>query len=252
MMNTKTHSYSTLLDTAVRDLVSTRHALAGSLVTMPIIYPSGATVVLEVSIHGETCFVSDMGAASEEAEMMGTSRYFKSEATRIAESYGIRFDGRLMFVAEVPVDCIQGAMVIVSNASGDAARSAANKQAERHEHDVKQMLYERLVSVYRTADVAKDAEAIGHSNHKWKISVLVRDRIGTWMFEPVSGHYVTAVGTAAKFHDFAFLENPPSRIAVIKSREDVGDFFGLIAGASSKVVQSSEPDATFAKLLEVA
>ncbi len=247
IIEVKTHSKLTSIDEAVKNLVSTRHALAGSLVTMPVMYPSGSSVVLEVSIQGDKCFVSDMGTASEEAEMMGTSRYFKSEATRIAAGYGIKFDGRMMFVVEVPVENVQGALVIVANASGDAARAAANKQAERHEYDAKEMLYERLLSVYRTKDVAKDAEAIGNSNHKWKISVLVKDHIRTWMFEPVSGYYITAVGTAAKFHDFAVLENPPARISVIKSREDIGDFFGLVAGASSKVIQSTEPDSSFVK-----
>ena len=252
MIEIKIHSNSKSVDEAVRSLVSTRHALAGSLVTMPVMYPSGASVVLEVAVHGDRCFVSDMGTAFEEAEMMGTSRYFKSEAARIAVGYGIRFDGRLMFVAEVPIDNVHGAMVVVANASGDAARAASNKQSERHEHDAKELLYERLVSVYQNRHVAKDAEAIGQSNHKWKISVLVRDRASTLMFEPVSGYYITAVGTAAKFHDFAALECPPTRIAVIKSREDIGDFFGLVAGASSKVVHASEPDSTFIGLLNAA
>jgi hypothetical protein len=252
MIELKSNTHSHALDEAVRSLISTRHALAGSLVTMPVMYPSGASVVLEVSIHGDKCFVSDMGAAYEEAEMMGTARYFKAEAARIADSYGIRFDGRLMFVAEVPVDNVRGAIVVVANASGDAARSAANKQAERHEHDTKQMLYERLVSVYPANEVSKDAEAIGQSNHKWKVSVLVRNSFRTLMFEPVSGHYITAVGTAAKFHDLAGLEVPPARIAVIKSREDIGDFYGLVAGASTKVLQITEPDSTFARLLDVA
>ena len=252
MSEVKLHKNIQTLDEAVRALVSTRHASAGSLVTMPVMYPSGSAVVLEVSMHGNRCFVSDMGTAFEESEMMGANRYFKSEAKRIAERYGIKFDGRLMFVAEAPIENIQGALVVVANASGDAARAAANKQSERHEHDEKEMLYERLLSVYRTKVVAKDAEAIGQSNHKWRISVLVKDHVNTWMFEPVSGFYITAVGTAAKFHDFAALESPPSRISVIKSREDIGDFYGLVAGASTKVVYANEPDATFEKLLEAA
>jgi hypothetical protein len=252
MSEVKNHKYTQTLDEAVRTLVSTRHASAGSLVTMPVMYPSGSAVVLEVSMNGKRCFVSDMGTAFEESQMMGSNRYFKSEANRIAERYGIKFDGQLMFVAEVPIENIQGALVVVANASGDAARAAANKQTERHEHDAKEMLYERLLSVYRTKDVAKDAEAIGQSNHRWKISVLVKDSVNTWMFEPVSGFYITAVGTAAKFHDFAALESPPSRISVIKSRDDIGDFYGLVAGASTKIVYANEPDSTFERLLEAA
>ena len=252
MMEFKVNRSRASLDEAVRQLVATTHYAGGSVVTMPVIYPSGSSVTLEVAMHGERCFVTDMGNAFDEAEMMGSGRYFRSEATRIAEVCQIKFDGRLMFVAEVPIDRVRGAMVIVANASADAARAAANKQAERHEHDAKEELYERLSCIYRTKDVVKDAQAIGQSNHKWKISVLVRDTVKTWMFEPVSGYYITAVGTAAKFHDFAGLETPPERIAVIKSRSDLGDYYGLIATASTKVVQASEPDSTFVRLLEAA
>ena len=124
MMEVKINSHRAALDDAVRHLVAAKHYAAGTIVTMPVIYPSGSSVALDVTMQGERCFVSDMGNAFDEAEMMGTSRYFKSEATRIAESYQIKFDGRIIFVEDVPFDRVGGAMVIVANASAEAARAA--------------------------------------------------------------------------------------------------------------------------------
>ena len=252
MIDTKFQPGNAEIDNAVRKLVNARHFAAGSIITMPVVYPSGAAVTLEAILREGRCFVSDRGCAYDEAEMIGSSRYFKSEATRIAESMGIKFDGHFMFVAEVPIDNIRGALVIVANASADAARSAANKQAEQHESDEKEILYHRLSTLYRDKQVDKDAELVGLSNHKWRISVLVRDKALNWMFEPVSGHYITAVGTAAKFHDFALFEKPPARISVIKSQADLGDYYGLIASASTKVIQLSANDGEFLKILGAA
>lgn len=240
------------IDDAVRQLVNAQHFTAGTIITMPVTYPSGSSVTLEVINQDGRCFVSDRGCAHDEAEMMGTVRYFKAEATRVAEHVGIKFDGQFMFVAEVPIDNVRGALVTVANASADSARAAASKQAENIETEAKEMLYERLSGLYTTSHVDKDAELVGQSNHKWRISVLVRDRAVNWMFEPVSGHYITAVGTAAKFHDFARLQNPPNRIAVIKSQIDLGDYYGLIAGSANKMITISAPDNEYLSILRAA
>jgi len=181
--------------------------------------------------------------------MMGALRYFRTEAERIANSAGIRFDGRDMFVAEVPIDNVQGAMVVVANASAEATSAAALKLSERTDRDARDELYVRLLSIYRTKSVERDVELLGASNHKWRVSVLVQDTEHRWIFEPVTGHYISAVGTAAKFHDFARAANGPKRAAVIRSREDLKDFYGLISGASSRVLTMGDPDAAFESLM---
>lgn len=240
------------VDEAVRRLVTTSHFAAGSIVSMPVAYPSGTSVTLEITMQRERCFVSDRGGAFQEAELFGSTRYFKSEATRIAEAAGIRFDGRDIFVAEVPPANLRGAMVAVASASAEAVSAAMLRAADRSDRDATDELYDRLASIYRTKDVAKNVPMVGESNHQWRISVLVADKLQRWMFEPVTGNYISAVGTAAKFHDFARVEHAPSRAAVIKSREDMKDFYGLISGASTKVLTANDPDSEFLKLLVAA
>lgn len=240
------------VDEAVRRLVTTSHFAAGSIVSMPVTYPSGTTVTVEITMQRGRCFVSDQGGGYQEAEMSGSTRYFNSEATRIAEGAGIRFDGRDMFVAEVAPGNLHGAMVVVANASAESASAAMLRAADRSDKDAGDQLYERLTTIYRTKDVQKDVQLVGQSNHKWRISVLVMDRLQQWMFEPVTGNYISAVGTAAKFHDFASVANSPSRAAVIRSREDMKDFYGLVLGASTKVLTMSDPDESFMKLMVAA
>jgi hypothetical protein len=240
------------VDEAVRRLVNVEHFRAGSLVSMPVSYPSGATVVVEITAQKDRCFVSDRGGGHQEAEFFGASRYFATEARRLADLAGIRFDGRDMFVAEVPRERLRGAMVTVANCSAAATNAAALRLSERADRDARDDLYVRLSSLYKTRDVQKDPQFRGATT-KWRVSVAVLGgHHRPAFFEPVSGVYISAVGTAAKFNDFAATESPPDRFSVMKSRNDLGDFYGLVARASTKLLPMTSPDQTFVELLEAA
>jgi hypothetical protein len=235
---------------AIAALITVDHFAAGSMVSMPLLYPSGSTVVLEITRQGDRCLVSDRGGALQEAELSGATRYFKKEAVRVAAAAGIRFDGRDMFVAEVPLDALEGAMMVVANCSQEAVTFAIYSMSEKSESDAKEVLYARLTSIFGPTDVEKDVELVGASNHKWKVSVLVTRAGQMGLFEPVVNKYISVVGAAAKFHDFARLEMPPQRIAVVKNLADIGDFFGVVAAASSKVVELSSSNDNFLRLLK--
>jgi hypothetical protein len=232
--------------------VNVEHFFAGSIVSMPIKYPSGATVVLEITGQDGRCLVCDRGGGFQEAELFGASRYFKTEAQRVADRAGIRFDGRDMFVAQVSKHVLRGAMISVANCSAEATNAAAMRLAQRADRDATDDLYLRLASLYRTRDVQKDPEFQGATT-KWRVSVAVLGLLRRpAFFEPVNGAYISAVGTAAKFNDFAGTENPPDRFGVIKSPEDLGNFYGLVARASTKLLPMTAPDRTFIELLEAA
>jgi hypothetical protein len=237
------------IETAIRNLISAEHFVAGSLVTMPVLYPSGSSVVLEITFQQGRYFVSDRGGGHHEAELMGVSRGFAREAERIAEDAGIRFDGRDMFVAEVGLDVLPGAMEVVANSSQMAVAFCAMRASERTERDARDILYHRLKEVYSNREVVKDAEVLGSSSHKWKIAALVREGGTTSLFEPVTNHYTSVVGIAAKFHDLARLENQPRRIAVVRNITALGDFIGVISPAASSIIEFAAPHSTYEKLL---
>jgi hypothetical protein len=240
---------SQAVDDAIQGIVSAEHYQAGSIVSLPVLYPSGSTVLLEVTKHGDRLLVSDRGGGMQEAELMGATRHYKDAAERIATEAGVRFDGLSMFVVEVSIDRLAGAMVVVANCSQDAAVFAAERVAESTEADAREILFARLSAVFRGWHVEKDARVIGASNHPWKVAVEVVNRHRRAIFEPVNRRYITIVGTAAKFHDLARLETPPARFAMVGSIQELGDYYGVVSDASDRVVESSVSDNTIRELL---
>jgi hypothetical protein len=65
------------------------------------------------------------------------------------------------------------------------------------------------------------------------------------VFNSVTKRYISAVGTAAKFHDFARLEIAPTRIAVVANREEIGDWIGVISSASDAVIEMAAANDQF-------
>jgi hypothetical protein len=235
------------VDSAIRKLIAVQHFYAGSLVSMPVLYPSGASVVLEMSAQSTNVFVSDRGGGFVEAECMGASKQFLREAERIASEFGIRFDGRDMFVAEVPFNRLEGAMTVVATASSHAAAMAAQKSAERQERFAKEAMFEKLINVFGNNGFKREVEMIGASNHKWRIDALIDAHERSTIFNSVTKSYVSAAGTAAKFYDLARLENPPRRIAVVPSFVGLGDWYGVVSGASDAVLELSAANDHFQK-----
>jgi len=226
------------INAAVHSLISVEHFSAGSLVTMPVLYPSGSSVVLEVTVQNGRCFVTDRGTGRLEAELMGiSSRAFNKDASRVAEDAGIQFNGHDMFVAEVGMDTLAGAMEVVASSSQTAVAISSMRVSDRTERDAKELLIERLREVYPTHEVIRDAEFIGSSNHTWKVAALVRAPSQTATFEAVTKNYNSIVGTAAKFHDIARLEHSPRRIAVVASLAALGDYIGVISPATTSIIE---------------
>lgn len=229
------------IDDAIRKLVSVQHFHAGSMVSMPVIYPSGASVVLEISAQAGRVRVCDRGGGYQEAEFSGATRSYGKFAVRAASDAGIQFDGRDIFVADVPIDRVVGAMTLVASCSAQAAAFCALKVAERHERFAREKMFDKLAAVFGPDGFSRDVPMIGASNHVWPVDAVIRVDKAFTVFNSVSKAYISAVGTAAKFHDLARLEYAPRRIAVVSSHQDLGDWSGVIASASDAII---EVDAT--------
>ena len=237
-----------LVEEAIARMVSAEHFRAGSLVSMPMLYPSGASVVLEITAQQGRCFVSDRGGGYQEAEFAGATRIYATEAERLAREAGIKFDGRDMFVAEVSFDMLEGALVIVANCSQTAASLSTLRSADKTHNELRDELLLRLSKIFPIENIDRKGEISG-PNHKWKVSAVVSGVKGRSAFDAVSSHYNSVVNTTAKFHDLARLSVPPKRIAVLRSRKELGDFVGVLSGASSSVVEMSATNATFVELV---
>ncbi len=242
---------SSLIDAvsgAVGKIARVEHFRGISLISMPSLYPSGASVQLEVSGSDGRFFISDRAGGYLEAELMSAHRIYVREAARIADQFGVKFDGRDMFVAESPLATLPSAMKIVAHCSQFAANIAASRMVEKAKSDVGEEIYERLVSIFTSKRVIKDAEILGPSSHQWHVSALVSGGSSLVVFDAVAEHPTSAVWTAAKFGDLARLENPPRRIAVAANQKKLGDMIGVIAPASTAIIDISASSKTIMQL----
>jgi len=240
-----------VVDAVSREIVSAEHFGQGSVIKTPLMYPSGASVVVQITEQRDRYFVTDMGVGHQEAEMIGAGVLYANSAKSLAEHFGIRFDNQAFFVAEANRDQLAGATTIVANCSAEAAALAAYRAAERKYEEESDVLYRRLVTVFPRSSVQRNVDFVGASTHKWKIAALVDLQSRSALFETVSNHTNSVVAAAAAFHDIARLEHPPRRIAVVKHKDQFGNLINVLSQAGS-VMDIEAPQETILRLAEAA
>jgi hypothetical protein len=243
--------FSSVVDAVAKEIVTTEHFGSASLIKVPLMYPSGATAVVQITHSQDKYFVTDMGMGHQEAAMIGASTLYGNSARALAEHFGIRFDNQAFFVAEANRDQLASAVTIVANCSTEAASMSALKAAERRFEEDSDILYRRLVKVFPKAEIVRDAEFVGSSTHKWPVCAIVKHGSNIALFEPVNKHHTSVVNAAVKFNDIARLENAPQRIAVVKQKEELGNYLNVLR-QSADVVEYKVSDETIIKLAKVA
>jgi len=234
-------------DEVAREIISTEHIGSASLVKTPIMYPSGASVVIQITKHQERYFVTDMGMGHQEAEMIGASTFYSRHGKDLAAHFGIRFDNQAFFVTEASRDQLAGAATIVANCSAEATALSAYRAADRRFAEDADTLYKRLTRIFTKPKVDRDVDYVGSSSHHWRVAAVVSLDTRKAIFEPVSNHHASVVTASAKVHDIARLESPPARIAVVRDKHDMGDFFNVLA-QSATVIEQKDPDDTIRRV----
>ena len=252
MGDSKTNSrFQDVVQRAAAQLVSLRAVGESSYVSTPILYPSGSCVIVRVDGHGSNFFVTDFGTGFEEASDLGAERTYRRIAKSVAERTGVRFDGHALFELEVTEGQLAGAISAIANASLEAVQLAFMKSAEHAQQDENAILHNRLSALFSSRFVARDAQILGGSNTKWRVSSLVTLAGSVGAFEAVSKHQMSVVSVASKFADIARSDAPPSRIAVVNSKEGLGTLLGVLTPNAS-VVEKTAPDTTIRRLLNIA
>lgn len=237
------------IDVAVRGLVFSERHNYGTVVSTPMMFPSGGGVVVQVTGGDDQFLVSDMGLALHEAEMMGCStRMFREQASSIAADSGISFDHHAFFLAKATSRQLRGAIKLVANCALRAVHVAAYRMSERGIDGDGAELYERLVQIFGKRYVAKDVKFSGISTHPWPVKARVDADGRVALFEIATTHHTSVVNVAAKFGDIARLDSAPQRITVVKSRKAFGDYLGVLT-QSSAVIESDSPQDTYQRLV---
>jgi len=260
MANVRNAKFVELIDKVAREIVATEHHLNGSFIRTPMLYPSGAIVVVRIEQGEDRYFVSDWGLGYQETECYGAGAFYVRHARPIAEKAGVGFDNQAFFIMEASRDQLPGAVVTIANCSQEAAIRAADALAEKTFEDNKERLFERLVKVFAktagptTKVVTKNTKIIGHSSTEWPIATVVRlpGSPTQTIFEPVTKHHNSVAHATMKFHDIALLgKDAPGRVAVVHNKQEFGTYLQVLSQSAS-VIDEGAPDSTIVRLAKAA
>jgi len=235
------------VDKVARALSEVRHDADASYISLPILYPSGAMVVVRLERHQADHFlVSDAGFGFAEADAMGAGRLFTHSAPAVAARSGIHLDHHA-FVVAVRQDRLPGAISVIAACSQEAVQLAAFRLDEKKRTDAADRLCERLFRLFTPANVTRGAEMRGASNTPWTVTALVQIDHHRAVYEPISEHAASVASAMTKFVDLNHLESPPARIAVVRSKAALDTKLALIATAAH-VVEEDVSDQTLERL----
>jgi len=236
-------SFKTTVDDVAREIVATEHRVGGSFIRTPLMYPSGATVVVRIEEGVDRFFVSDVGFGHQEAEMMGAGELLYSRpAHSIATAAGVRFDNQAFFVLEASRQQLAGAVITIANCSQEAVMRASDALAEKTFEDRKTALYDRLVKVFEQKTVGKNVEIVGASSQKWRVAAVVNlPGKRPTVFEPVTKSPNSIAHASMKFGDIALKEDAPKRVAVVHKRSELGTLLTVLS-RSANVIEDDAPN----------
>src|SRR5215204_2203717 len=123
--------------------------------SLPLLYPGGSMVGIEISRLRDSFLVSDVGGARREAGLLGGERSFARIARDVAERFGVRFDHNMIFDLDVPEPELVTAVVAVANAAKMAVENTAMHLASVEHAGFRAYLWDRLEGVYGAKVVAR-------------------------------------------------------------------------------------------------
>lgn len=213
---------------------------------VPVRYPSGALVSLDVSAGEREAIITDRSLGLFEAEMCGADGGFPACAKRAAANAGVRFDGHSLFAIEVPLDRLPGGIVAVANASASAAAEAIRTDSLRRAEGQNDAIQRRLREAFPGVHVEKQMVIAG-ARAEWDAHNVVRlgDRFA--VFEAVSPHQQSI---AAKFTMFSDLSKRAdlSLAAVVDRASDLSGKGTMIFDVA-RVIEAGAPPTEYRQLI---
>lgn len=221
------------------------------LIDLPLMYPSGAMVVVEVERNRDRYWVSDMGYGLVEAEFMAAQDYYGSAAKRAADEFSVGFDGNAIFALWVPEARLESAIVCVANASSKASSEAVLRAAEAQGRRQNEQIFDRIKKVFGQKSVAKEAE-IGGRHATWGVhNVVALPKGQKAVFEFMSNHANSVSSKFLMFSDIRAAEPKYSLNAVVRKVDQLDEKAQMI-GDVANIVGIDAPDEEFQRFARAA
>lgn len=211
-----------VLDDVVRQLVVAHVEAGEGFVSMPMMFPGGAPVVIHVRTDGDDFIVTDQGKGYSEAEVMGAAGIFVRVAKQVAATLGIEFDGHMVFAARVSRDWLPNAVIFVATATRNAVQMSAERLSADVEESLRGRLKVALKDVFRN-HAAFDVTIAGASSKGRNFAAMVQTADRVTLFDVVTPSPVSVSFAIVKFEDVALLESRPKGVALAAGPVDGPD-----------------------------
>lgn len=227
---------------AVERLTTIREGVDSVCVSVPVLYPSGASSTVDVRLGSNSCFVSDMGNGHTEAYLANAADFYSHQAKQAAARFGVAYDGESIFMAQASLEQIQGAISCVSNASVQAASLSILRAEEDRERRRNDEVYDRVRSIFGADAVTKVTEIKGKRTVWPAHNVVTLARGRQAVFEFVTAHPNSISSKYLMFSDVAMRHEPPALNAVVRSLEKLGPKGGLLQDVCNVIELASSND----------
>lgn len=237
---------------ALQRLVSGAQFGNKTVVSVPVVYPSGAHAGVEILINGSDCFVSDSGQGYTEAQNYGASEFYRNSAKSVSERFNVGFDGLNMFILKVDLSKLESAITTIANASVTATRQAVEKAEVEKVRQSNRELFEKISEMFGSGYVSRSQEFRG-KHAPWEVHNVVNYADKTAVFEFVADH---PNSYSSKFMMFSDLRaNIESRLvlnAVVRDLEKLDQKGQLIADVANIIPFNSSKDQYESYILDAA
>jgi hypothetical protein len=229
-----------IAEQVARALVKITEHNGTARISLPLIYPGGSMVAVELSKWRDSFLVTDAGIARREAGLMGGERTFLRIAKEVAERFGVRFDHNMIFQLEVSGDDLVIVVAAVANAAKTAVEETAMHLAVVQHADYRASLWNRLEVIHGKDKVQRKIKLKGSSD-KWEFDAAVKRGERLAVFEIVVPNANAVNSAVTKFLDIRDLgKGAPARVAVLTNKDATPHLPVLARTAKALSIDASE------------
>lgn len=210
--------------------------------SLPLLYPGGSMVGVELSRLRSGFLVSDAGAARREAGLLGGERAFQRLAQDVAKRFGIRFDHNMMFDLDVQEGELVPAVMAVANAAKTAVENTAIHLATTEHADHRAYLWDRLQGAYGVKAVSREPVSFKGASENWDFDAAIKVQGTFALFQVVTPNANSVNSAVTKFLDVLDLGEKlaPKRVAVVTNKDRTPRL--LVLARTSRILPADAPD----------
>lgn len=204
--------------------------------SLPLLYPGGSMVGVELARLRDGFLVSDAGAARREAGLLGGERAFNRIAQEVAKRFGVRYDHNMIFDLDVAEPHLVAAVMAVANAAKTAVENTAIHLASAEHADYRAYLWDRLQDAYGVRAIKREPIQFKGSSEQWDFDAGIQIGGKLVLFEVVTPNANSVNSAVTKFLDVMDLgeRSAPNRVSVLTNRDKTPRL--LVLGRTSRIL----------------